>query len=58
MSGLDASKILSGTTIMVGDSADADRIASVSGSVTFSTITTSSSNPTGGNNGDIWIKTS
>lgn len=58
VSGLDASKILSGTTVMIGDSADADRIASVSGSVTFSTITTSSSNPTGGSNGDIWIKTS
>lgn len=58
VSGLDASKILSGTTIMVGDANDADRIASVSGTVTFSTITISSSNPSGGNNGDIWIKTS
>lgn len=58
VSGLDASKILSGTTVMVGDSGDADRIISVSGSVTFSTITTSSSNPSGGSNGDIWIKTS
>lgn len=58
VSGLDASKILSGTTVMIGDSADADRIASVSGSVTFATITTSSSNPTGGSNGDVWIKTS
>lgn len=57
VSGLDASKILSGTTIMVGDSADADRIASVSGTVTFSTITVSSSNPSGGSPGDIWIKT-
>jgi len=58
VSGLDASKILSGTTVMVGDANDADRIASVTGTVTFSTITTSSSNPSGGNNGDIWIKTS
>ena len=58
VSGLDASKILSGTTVMVGDANDADRIASVSGTVTFSTITTSSSNPSGGNNGDVWIKTS
>lgn len=58
VSGLDASKILSGTTVMVGDANDADRIASVSGTVTFSTITTSSSNPSGGSNGDVWIKTS
>ena len=58
VSGLDASKILSGTTVMVGDANDADRIASVTGTVTFSTITISSSNPSGGNNGDIWIKTS
>ena len=58
VSGLDASKILSGTTVMIGDANDADRIASVTGSVTFSTITTSSSSPSGGSNGDIWIKTS
>lgn len=60
VSGLDASKILSGTTIMVGDSADVDRIASVSGSVTFSTITTGSTVPSSssGNNGDIFVKTS
>jgi len=58
VSGLDASKILSGTTVMVGDANDADRIASVTGTVTFSTITTSSSNPSGGSDGDIWIKTS
>lgn len=58
VSGLDASKILSGTTVMVGDANDADRITSVSGTVTFSTITTSSSNPSGGSNGDVWIKTS
>lgn len=57
VSGLDASKILSGTTVMVGDSADVDRIVSVSGTVTFSTITVSSSNPSGGSPGDIWIKT-
>lgn len=30
----------------------------VAGNLTFSTITISSSNPSGGNNGDIWIKTS
>ena len=30
----------------------------VSGSLTFSTITVSSSNPSGGSNGDVWIKTS
>lgn len=27
------------------------------GSVSFSTVYTSSSNPSGGNNGDIWLKT-
>lgn len=58
VSGLDASKILSGTTVKIGDSADDDRIISVSGSVTFSTITTSSSNPSGGSDGDVWIKVS
>lgn len=60
VSGLDASKILSGTTVMVGDANDADRIASVSGTVTFSTIRTGTSTPASslGVNGDIYIKTS
>ena len=57
VSGLDSSKILSGTTIMIGDSGDADRIISVSGSATFSTVTVSSSNPSGGSPCGIWIKT-
>ena len=58
VSGLDASKIASGTTVTVGDANDPDRIASVTGTLSFSTITTSSSSPSGGSNGDIWIKTS
>ena len=60
VSGLDASKILSGTTVKIGDANDDDRIASVSGSVTFSTIYTGSSAPSNGTgvNGDIYIKTS
>lgn len=61
VSGLDASKILSGTTVKIGDANDDDRIASVSGSVTFSTIYTGSSAPPSsgtGVNGDIYIKTS
>lgn len=58
VSGLDASKIANGTTVTVGDANDVDRIASVTGTLSFSTITTSSSSPSGGSNGDIWIKTS
>ena len=57
VSGLDASKILSGTTVMIGDANDSDRIASVSGTLTFSTVTVSSSAPSGGSSGDIWIQT-
>ena len=85
-SNLTAANIKAGVTVKVGDSADDDRIAGVTGtftsdgtaaagdivsgksayvngskingSLTFSTITVSSSNPTGGSNGDIWIKTS
>ena len=45
-SNLVASNILSGKTIF-----------GVSGSVTFATYYVSSSNPSGGNNGDIWLKT-
>lgn len=59
VSGLDASKILSGTTVKIGDANDDDRIASVSGSVTFSTIYIGSSTPSSGTgvNGDVYIKT-
>lgn len=60
VSGLAANKILSGTTVKVGDSADDDRITSVSGSVAFQTYYTGSSTPSGslGVNGDIYLKTS
>lgn len=55
---LSASNILSGVTIKVGDSADDDRVASVTGNVTFVTYYTGSSTPTSstGNNGDIYLK--
>ena len=41
-----------------GTNIDVVGYSTVSVAVPFSTITVSSSNPTGGNNGDIWIKTS
>ena len=47
-----ASTVLSGSTFY--DSSG----TSTSGSVTFATYYVSSSNPSGGNNGDIWLKTS
>ena len=58
VSGLDASKILSGTTVNIGDSADADRITSVSGNVSFVTYYTGSSAPSSslGSNGDIYLQ--
>ena len=58
VSGLSADKILSGTTVMVGDSNDADRIASVSGSVVIQKYYTGSSAPSSslGNNGDIYLQ--
>ena len=60
VSGLDASKILSGTTVNIGDSADADRITSVSGSVSFVTYYTGSGTPSSslGSVGDIYLQTS
>ena len=59
VSGLSADKILSGTTVTVGDSNDPDRIASVTGTVTFQTIYSGSSAPSSssGSNGDIYIQT-
>ena len=58
VSGLSANTILSGTTVKIGDVDDDDRIASVTGTVTFSTIYTGSSNPSSstGVNGDIYLK--
>lgn len=58
VSGLSANTILSGTTVKIGDANDDDRIASVSGTVTFSTIYTGSTNPSSstGSNGDIYLK--
>lgn len=60
VSGLSADKILSGTTVKVGDANDDDRIASVSGTVTFQTYYTGSSAPSSslGVNGDIYLQTS
>ena len=60
VSGLNASSILSGTTVKIGDSTDDDCVTSVSGSVTFQTYYTGSSTPSSstGVNGDIYLKTS
>lgn len=60
VSGLSADKVLSGTTVKVGDANDDDRIASVSGTVTFQTYYTGSSAPSSslGVNGDIYLQTS
>lgn len=60
VSGLSADKVLSGTTVKVGDSADDDRITSVSGSVVIQHYYTGSSAPASslGVNGDIYLKTS
>lgn len=60
VSGLSANTILSGTTVKIGDANDDDRIASVSGSVTFQTYYTGSSAPSSaiGVDGDIYLQTS
>ena len=64
-------KVIKGSTTIIeisGDTVAADKMLSgytahsasgapVTGNVTFSTVTVSSSNPTGGSNGDIWLKT-
>ena len=59
VSGLDASKIASGTTVTVGDANDVDRIANVTGTLSFVTYYTGSSTPSSstGSNGDIYLKT-
>ena len=59
-SGLSAGNIANGVTVMIGDSADADRIASVTGTLSFVTYYTGSSTPSSsqGSNGDIYLKTS
>lgn len=60
VSGLSAGNIADGVTVMVGDSADADRIASVTGTLAFVTYYTGSTTPLSslGQNGDIYLKTS
>lgn len=58
VSGLSAGSIASGTTVMVGDANDPDRIASVTGTLSFVTYYTGSSTPSSstGSNGDIYLK--
>lgn len=55
---LSASNVLSGVTIQVGDSANASRIATVTGNVAFVTYYTGSSAPSSslGTNGDIYLQ--
>ena len=54
---LTAANIKSGVTVKVGDSTDDDCVTSVTGSLTFATYYVSSSQPSGGSDGDIWLKT-
>lgn len=55
-----ASELASGNKAIVDNGTNIDVVgySTVSVAVPFSSITVSSSNPSGGNNGDIWIKTS
>ena len=46
------------STVLSGSGFHAANGTWTNGSVTFATYYVSSSNPTGGNNGDIWLKTS
>ena len=56
---VSASELVSGSeTKSANGTYDVTNLASLVVAIPFSTITTSSSNPTGGNNGDVWIKTS
>lgn len=59
ISGLDAANIASGVTVKIGDSADDDRITSVTGTLAFQTYYTGSSAPSSslGSNGDIYLMT-
>lgn len=56
---VSASELVSGALSISsnGTGIDVTNYATVNVALEFSTITVSSSNPTGGNNGDIWIKT-
>lgn len=56
---LSASNIINGVTIQVGDSADSDRIASVTGNVVLQNYYTGSSAPSSGtgSNGDLYLQT-
>ena len=58
VSGLAANKILSGTTVTVGDSVNASRITSVTGNVVIQHYYTGSSAPSSslGENGDIYLQ--
>ena len=55
---LTASNIVSGVTIQVGDAADSDRIASVTGNVVLQNYYTGSSAPSSstGSNGDLYLQ--
>lgn len=58
-SNLTAANIANGVTVTVGDSADPERIASVTGMLSFVTYRTGTSAPSSslGNNGDIYLQT-
>lgn len=55
---LSASNIINGVTIQVGDAADSDRIASVTGNVVLQNYYTGSSAPSSslGSNGDLYLQ--
>ena len=56
---VSASELVSGSqTITANGNVDVTNLASVTVALEFSTVTVSSSNPSSGNNGDIWVKTS
>lgn len=57
---VSASELASGNKVIVDNGTNIDVVgySTVSVAVPFSTITVSSSSPTGGSNGDIWVKTS
>ena len=57
---VSASELASGNKAIIDNGTNIDVVgySTVSVAVPFSTITVSSSNPSGGSNGDIWVKTS